>query len=130
MHAMEDLQGRWVKLSFNTKETQTVNLSTNVVENSEILVAKFFTKLRINLEAFMRMLRIMWRSGESFDIRDLGNNTVMLLFADEDVLKCIHMQGPWSFDIYMVGLFHLGEVAIVEDTRFDTTSFWVQIHGL
>ena len=86
MHAMEDLQGRWVKLSFNTKETQTVNLSTNVVENSEILVAMFFTKLRINLEAFMRMLRIMWRSGESFDIRDLGNNTVMLLYADEDVL--------------------------------------------
>ena len=127
---MEDLQGRWVKLSFNMKETQTVNLSTNVVEISEILVAKFFTKLRINLEAFMRMLRIMWRFGESFDIRDLGNNTVMLLFADEDVLRCIHMQGPWSFDIYMVGLFHLGGAAIVEDTRFNTTSFWVQIHGL
>ena len=76
------------------------------------------------------MLRIMWWFGESFDIRDLGNNTVMLLFADEDVLKCIHMQGPWSFDIYMVGLFHLGEAAIVEDTRFDTTCFWVHIHGL
>ena len=57
------------------------------------------------------MLRVMWWFVESFDIRDLGNNTVMLLFADEDVLKCIHMQGPWSFDIYMVGLFHLGEAA-------------------
>ena len=61
-----------------------VNLSTNVVENNEILVAKFFTKLRINLEAIIRMLRIMWRSGGSFDIRDLGINTIMILFDDED----------------------------------------------
>ena len=40
------------------------------------------------------------------------------------------MQGPWSFNKYMVGFFHLSEVATVEDTRFDTTSFWVQICGL
>ena len=89
MHDMEDLQGRWVKLLFDTKETQTVNLSTNVVENSENLVAKFFTKLRINLEAIMRTLKIMWRSWRSFDIRDLGNNTIMLLFDDEDDPKWI-----------------------------------------
>ena len=127
---MDDLQGRWVKLSLKTRETQTVNLSTNVVENSEILVAKLFTKLRINLEAIMRMLKIMWRSGGSFDIRDLGNNTIMLLFDDEDDQKCIQMQGPWSFDKYMVGLFHPGEAVTVEDTRFDIASFWVQVHGL
>ena len=100
------------------------------MENSEILVAKFFNKLRINLEANIRTLNIMWRSGGSFDIRDPGNNTVMLLFDDENDLKCIQMQGPWSVDKYTVGLFHLGEAATVEGTRFDTTSFWVQIHGL
>ena len=33
-HSMDDLQGRWAKLSLNTKETQMVNLSTNIVENS------------------------------------------------------------------------------------------------
>ena len=49
-HAMDDLQGRCAKLSLNTKETQMVNLSTNVVENSRVLVAKFFTKWRISLE--------------------------------------------------------------------------------
>ena len=30
---------------------------------------------------------IMWGSGGSFDIRDLGINIVMLLFDDEDDLK-------------------------------------------
>ena len=47
----------------------------------------------------------------------------MLLFDDEDDPKHILMQGPWSFNKYMVGLFHPGEATIVEDTRFDTTSF-------
>ena len=78
MHPMDDLQGRWVKVSLNTKEIQKVNISTNVVEISRVLVAKFFTKQRINLEAIMRTLNIMWRFKGSFDIRDLGNNTVML----------------------------------------------------
>ena len=48
----------------------------------------------------------------------------MLLFDGEDDLKHILMQGPWSFNKYN-GLFHPGEAAIVEDTRFDPTSFWV-----
>ena len=52
-------------LLFDMKETQTVNLASNVVENGENMVAKFFAKLRINLEGFMRMLRIMLRFGES-----------------------------------------------------------------
>ena len=80
---MDHLQGRWAKLSLNTKETQMVNLSTNVVVNSRVLVAKFFTKRRIILESIMRMLMIMWRYRGSFDICDLGNNTVMLFFDDE-----------------------------------------------
>ena len=71
----------------------------------------------------------MWFGG-SFDIRDLGNIIVILLFDDENDPKCIHMRGPWSFVKYMVGSFHPREAAIVEDTRFDIASFWVQIHGL
>ena len=101
-----------------------VNVSTNVVEKSRVQVAKFFTKWRVNLEAITRTLKIMWGSGGSFDIRDLGNNIVMLLFDDEDGLKHI----SWSFDKYN-GLFHLGEAATVEDIRFDTTTFQVQIAG-
>ena len=107
-----------------------VNLSTNVVENSRVLVAKFFTKWRISLEAITRTLKMMWRFGRSFDILDLGNNIVMLFFNDEDDPERILMQGPRSFDKYMVGLFHPGEAATVEDTMFDTSSFLVQNCGL
>ena len=71
------------------------------------------------MEAITRTLEIMWGSGDVLIYATLGTiyNIVMLLFDDEDDLKCI-------FDKYN-GLFHLGEVATVEDTRFDTTSFWV-----
>ena len=80
-----------MKLSLNTKETQMANLSTNIAENSRVLVAMFFTKWRINLEAITRTLKMIWRSGRSFDIRNLGNNIVMLLFDDEDDPKRILM---------------------------------------
>ena len=81
------------------------------------------------MEAITRTLKIMWGSRCSFDICDLGNNIVLLLFDDEDDPKRMLMRGPWPFDKYN-GLFHPGEATIVEDTRFDMTSFWVQICGL
>ena len=105
-----------------------VNVSTNVVEKSRVQVAKFFTKWRVNLEAITRTLKIMWGSRSRFDIRNLGINIVMLLFDDEDDPKRVLMRGPWSFNKYN-GLFHLGEAATVEDIRFDTTTFQVQIAG-
>ena len=127
---MENLTSRWANLSLNTKESTTVSLFNNEVGNSRVLVAKFFMKRRINLEATIRTLRSMWRDGGNFDVRDLGNNTAMLIFDDEDDPKWILMRGPWSFDKYLIGLFCPNEVATVEDVKFDTASFWVQIHGL
>ena len=91
-------------------------------------MAKFFTKRRINLEAITRMLKIMWRSRGSFDIHDLGNNTIMVLFDDEDDAKRILMRGPWSFNKYS-GLFHPGEATTMEDSRFDTATFCYRFVG-
>ena len=56
---MEDLTDRWDNLSLNTKESATVSLSDNEVRNSRVLVAKFFTKRRINLETTTRTLKSM-----------------------------------------------------------------------
>ena len=90
---MEDLTGWWENLSLKTRESTTFSLSDNEVENSRVLVAKFFTKRRINLEATIRTLKSMWGDGGNFDVRDLGNNTTMLIFDDEDDPKRILMQG-------------------------------------
>ena len=68
--------------------------------------------------------------GEVLIYATLGTIQLRLLFDDEDDPKRILMQGPWSFNKYMASLFHLGEAVTVEDSRFDTASFWVQICGI
>ena len=72
----------------------------------------------------------MWRSGGAFEIRELGSNTALLLFDDEANVQRILLQGPWTFDKYLIGVFRPGNDAVVEDAVFDRASFWVQMHGL
>ena len=72
----------------------------------------------------------MWRSIQTFEVRDLGSNTVLLIFEDESVPQKLMTQGPWTFDKYLIGLYKpLGEES-VEDATFDRALFWVQIHNL
>ncbi|KAK7855445.1 hypothetical protein CFP56_027770 [Quercus suber] len=59
----------------------------------------------------------MWRDGGNFDVRDLGNNTAMLIFDDEDDPQWILMQRPWSFDKY------LGHLVNVRDSQTQWISF-------
>ena len=128
---MEDMTGRWAKLSLNNRESQRVELAPDHIDNTtKTLIAKFLTKQRTNMEVINRTLRSMWRAGGSFEVRDLGDNTVLILFEDEADVVRILMQGPWSFDRYLIGLYRPGEETTVDDASFDWTSFWVQIHGL
>ena len=77
------------------------------------------------MEAINQTLRSMRRSGGSFKIRDLGENTVLLLFEDVADANRISMQGPWSFNKYLIGLYRPGEEATVNGATFDRASFWV-----
>ena len=78
-----------------------MDLLLDDIDNSKTLVAKFFTKRHPIMEAINQTLRSMWRSGGSFKIRDLGENTV-LLFEDVTDANRIFMQGPWSFNKYLI----------------------------
>ena len=118
------------KLSLKAKESQAVDLLLDDIDNSKTLVAKFFTKRHPNMEAINQTLRSMWRSGGSFKIWDLGENTVLLLFEDVADANRIFMQGPWSFNKYLIGLYRPREEATVNGATLDKASFWVQIHGL
>ena len=102
---MEDLTGRWARLSLNTKASQTVKLVDDVIDKSKTLVAKFFIKCRTNLDAIDRTLKSMWRFGGAFEIRDLGANTVLIIFEDVVDVNRILMQGPCYFDKYSIGLY-------------------------
>ena len=40
------------------------------------------------------------------------------------------MRGPWFFDKYLIGLYKPREVATVDNATFNSSSFWIQVHGL
>ena len=122
---MDDLTGKWACLSLNTQESQMVPLAPTTENNTRVLIAKLFTKRRVNIEALSRTLRSMWRSIQEFEICDLGSNTVLLLFSDEaDTLKILAQQ-PWLFDKYLIGLYKPTEHELVEAATFDYATFWI-----
>ena len=106
-----------------------MDLLLDDVDNSKTLVAKFFTKRHPNMEAIDQTLRSMGRSGGSSKTRDLVENTV-LLFEDVADANRIFLQGPWSFNKYLMGLYRPGEEATVHGAMFDRASFCVQIHSV
>ena len=72
----------------------------------------------------------MWRSVRTLEVRDLGSNTVLIIFDDETDPQKLLVQGPWTFDKYLIGLYKpIGEES-VDDATFDKTAFWVQMHNL
>ena len=127
---MDDLTGKWACLSLNTQENQIVLLAPTFENNARVLVAKLFTKRRVNMDALLRTLKSMWCSIQEFEIQYLGSNTILLLFSNKaDALKILSQQ-PWSFNKYLIGLYKPTEDESVEDAKFDYASFWVQIHNL
>nr|POE90306.1 hypothetical protein CFP56_68285 [Quercus suber] len=94
---MDDLTGQWTRLSLHTKERQTIPLTPVLENNNRVLVAKLFTKRRVNVEALSRTLKSMWRFAQDFEVRDLASNTVLILFTHEaDAQKKSDQQyGPW-----------------------------------
>ena len=104
---MDDITSKWNRLSLNQTKNQTIVLIPTVTGNGKVLVAKFFTKRRINMEAVLCTLKSMWKTEKSFDVRDLGSNMVLVLFDEEYDLDHILMRGPWSFDKYLLGLYKL-----------------------
>ena len=95
---MDDLTGRCARLSLHKKERQTIPLSPVLENNNRVLMAKLFTKRRLNVEALSRTLKSMWRFAQDFEVHDLASNTVLLLFTHEADAQKVISQGPWSFD--------------------------------
>ena len=72
----------------------------------------------------------MWRFALDFEVRDLASNTVLLLFTLEADAQKVISQGTWSFDKYLLGLYQSITSESVEDVKFVTCPFWIQIHNL
>lgn len=127
---MDEVTQKWGKLSLTEREVVEHDFKdTDVVERAAI-VARFFTKRRVNLEAVASALKSAWKTELSFEVRDLGENKAIFLFADKTDMDRVLNKGPWSFDKYLLAVHKLEMDEHIQNIGFDKASFWVQFHDL
>lgn len=127
---MEEITNRCARLKLSLREDAQVVIQTPLTEDGHVLVEKFCTKCRINLESMVRVLRSGWRVEHNFEVSDLGENKVMFLFQTMEDMERVMLLSPWSFDKYLLILHKLVRGEVVKDIKFNRSPFWVQIHGL
>lgn len=86
---MDDVCSRWKKLSLTERELVEHDFANTEVVEGAALVAKFFTKWRVNPKAVARTLKGAWKTDQSFKVHDLGENKAIILFEDEVDMECV-----------------------------------------
>ena len=127
---MDDVCSRWKNLSLTEWEVIEHDFTSTTVVEGVALVATLFTKWRVNLEAVARTLKGAWKTKQSFELHDPGENKAIILFEDEEDMDRVLSMGPWSFDKYLIALHKLGDEEQIENISFDSASFQIQIHDL
>ena len=130
MANMDDLDGLWKRLSLNDREDNLFDLSSDVQPDKPTLVAKFYTRQVINVEAIARTFKPLWQTRKSFSMQDVGDNLVLIEFEDTADMERVLLGEPWSYDKYLIAFHRLSQDIAVENLPFHKVDFWVQIHNL
>nr|POE80504.1 hypothetical protein CFP56_04862 [Quercus suber] len=127
---MDDLAQSLKKLTLFEEEGRKVDLSRNKKVGSFVLVAKFLTSKEVNIEAVAQTFHPIWQTRSPFDVSDAGNNVVLMEFKLEVDMDEVLMGEPWSFDRHLIVFERYDGSVPIQELKFCTTSFWVQIHDL
>lgn len=99
---MEEIIRRCDGLSLSAKEGTRVTLTRTASISEHVLAAKFLTKRSLNMEAMVRTFHSLWQTQESFQLINVGNNTMLFEFgSDVDAEKVLQGE-PWTFDSHLV----------------------------
>lgn len=63
---MEEITDRCARLKSSVREDVEVAIHAPLTEDGPVLIEKFCTKRRINLESAVRVKRLVWRGGEGY----------------------------------------------------------------
>ena len=127
---MDDIIERCAGLKLSLREDAKVEINVPLLEDGPVLIGKFCTKRRINLESVARVLKTVWKAENGFEVNDLGDNKVIFLFHTTEDMDRVLLLSPWSFDKYLLILNKMVRGETVKDVKFDKSPFWIQIHGL
>lgn len=128
--SMEDLTRRCDRLSLSTREGEKVILSKKQAISNYVLTTKFFTKRSLNMEVMVRTFHPLWRTKESFEVTNMGNNVLLFAFDLEVDAEQVLLGELWSYDGHRVILQQFDGSKSILELEFRYCSFWVQIHDL
>ena len=104
---MEEITERCAGLQLSSREDTEVIIHEPVPAEGLVLLGKFHTKRRVNLESVARVLKSVWKTETNFEVSDLGENKVMFLFQKKDDMDRVLFLCPCSFDKYLLVLHKL-----------------------
>lgn len=90
-----------------------------------VLVAKFFTRRSLSIEAVAKTFHPIWRTRGNFEVSDGGNNVLLIAFELEVDAEKVIQGEPWVFDRYLVALERYDGWVLVHNLSFENTAFWV-----
>ena len=127
---MEDLTQSWSRLTLTDREGPGCSLTaTNSLEEFSIL-AKFFTKRNLSIDAIARTFNPIWRARNGFKIQNYGDHMVLFTFDNKNDVDRIIASEPWSFDKHLVAMQKYDKETPIDEVKFERASFWVQLHGI
>lgn len=127
---MDDILTRCAGLQLSEREGSEIFIGAPVIESSRVLAGKFFTKWPVNLESVARVLKLVWKTTQNFEVGDLGDNKELFLFQNDDDADKVLLLGPLSFDKYLLALHKLEAGEAVRQVWFDRMIFWIQMHDI
>ena len=86
------------------EEGSTYKSETFKQGGGHVVVAKFFTRRVLNMEAIARTFKSLWQTKKDFEVKDVGNHVVLFVFEDSVDAERVIMGEPWSYDKFLVSL--------------------------
>lgn len=110
---MEKLSVLCEKLTLSEGEGNMYKSDSFDRGSGQVVAAKFFTRRALNMEAIARTFRPLWWTKSDFEVKDVGNHTVLLVFSDKTDAERVLMGEPWSYDKHLVSLRRLEQSVTV-----------------
>ena len=69
--------------------------------------------------------KLLWHVKKGFEVRDMGNHCVLLVFMKESDVDKVLVGEPWSLGKNLVALKRVLRLAEVKGLNFDRVSLWI-----
>ncbi|KAG5546512.1 hypothetical protein RHGRI_018629 [Rhododendron griersonianum] len=102
----------------------------NEASRTQCLLGRIVSDKPLNKIAISNILRKAWNTKAEFSITPWSNNTTLFRFNDEEDRRSILRDAPWSVMGNLLVLKPLPEGVVASEMDFNSSPFWVQIHGL